>query len=544
MGGAAMALWLLAAALALCLCRSSPTGESCPPQCVCETRPWYTPQSVYHQAKTVDCNELQLSRVPWGISGDTQVLLLQSNNISAVSAELQSLVNLTELDLSQNHFATVRDIGLSNLSQLITLYLEENQVKELPDFGLKDLASLEELYINHNQISTIGPQAFAGLGSLLRLHLNSNRLVSIDSRWFESLPSLEILMIGENPILDLQDRNFHPLSKLHSLVLAGMGLRDVPAGAFEGLDYLESLSFFDNRLPAVPKEALRVLPNLKFLDLNKNPVGRVQEGDFRDFLHLEELSLNNMEELVAIERGAFANLPEMAKLEIRNNPRLSYIDRSAFLDLAALRTLLISNNDLSLLPRELLAAFPSLDELSLHSNPLRCDCLPTWAALVGNQSTLRLLETQITLYTAKVPVDIQEYNLTHLLPSTQYEVCLTVSAPSEQHSQRSCINVTTKEAAFAVEMVPERSSVALAAVMGSMFAICIMGLLVFYMGRRMRQKACHHSLKKYMQHATSIPLNELYPPLINLWESEAEKEKECALDTHNPQIDTSKTYMW
>ncbi|KAJ8257758.1 hypothetical protein GJAV_G00189370 [Gymnothorax javanicus] len=733
---------LQSSVLLLALCHCSLAGTFCPAQCVCETRPWYTPQSVYHQAKTVDCNELHLSRVPSNISGDTQVLLLQSNNISHVTVELQSLVNLTELDLSQNHFAQIQDVGLNNMTQLITLYLEENQVKDLPDFCLKDLGSLEELYINHNQISSIGPKAFSGLGNLLRLHLNSNRLVAIDSRWFESLPNLEILMIGENPIVGLQDMNFQPLTKLHSLVLAGMGLTDVPPGAFQGLDYLESLSFFDNRLTSVPKDALRILTNLKFLDLNKNPISRVQEGDFQDFPHLEELSLNNMEELVAVERGAFTNLPEISKLEIRNNPRLSYIDRAAFSDVSALRTLLVSNNDLSLLPRELFTSFPNLDELSLHSNPLRCDCLSTWWPVLGNQSTLRLLETQTTLcafpphltgrplqevvatswnfasntclplislhtfpphlnvsvgealtlhcwagadptpqfywvtptgdkvtseidlpamndgnvakkhrlqdqgaleilhvgpedeglytcvawnvdgadtrsvtvhvdkndwhgagrgsgeslgnltgafvvlakiihsqsvvlewkifpsvsssleasqpkwasaimkidnpqisYTANVPVDVQEYNLTHLLPSTEYQVCLTMSG-LEHQVQRSCINVTTKEASFAVEMVAQPTNVALAAVMGSMFAICIMALLVFYMGRRMKQKSCHHSLKKYMQHATSIPLNELYPPLINLWESETEKEKEGPIDPQSSQIDTSKTYMW
>lgn len=735
---------LLAVCFMLAACRCSLAIPFCPAQCVCETRPWYTPQSVYHQAKTVDCNELHLSRIPWNISIDTQVLLLQSNNISRVTTELQSLVNLTELDLSQNHFTQIQDVGLSNLTQLVTLYLEENQIKELPDMCLKDLVSLEELYINHNQISSIGPNAFSGLGNLLRLHLNSNKLVAIDSHWFESLPNLEILMIGENPILGLQDMNFHPLSKLHSLVLAGMGLREIPEDAFQGLEYLESLSFFDNKLTAVPKKALRVLPSLKFLDLNKNPIVRIQEGDFRDFPHLEELSLNNMDELVAVEKGAFSNLPQMAKLELYNNPHLFFIDRAAFLKMRGLRTLLIHNNDLTLLPHDILSAFPSLDEISLHSNPLRCDCLANWGPVLGNQSSLKVLEPQITLcaspphlvgqslqevvsaswngasntclplisqhafppllnvtlgqllilncwavadpapqfywvtptgdkvtseavspssnegggmtkkhrmqeqgaleilhvepedaglytcvawnaegadtrsvsvyvdrsnwhggrsigghhgvvnttgclvilakivhaqsvvlewklhpspissnhelaqpkwlsatvkidnpqisYTAMVPVDVQEYNLTHLLPSTEYQVCLTM-AGTEQ-TQHSCINVTTKEASFAVEMVAQPANVALAAVMGSMFAICIMALLVFYMGRRMKQKSCHHSLKKYMQHTTSIPLNELYPPLINLWENETEKEKEGTADPQNSQIDTSKTYMW
>ncbi|KAM8754664.1 leucine-rich repeat neuronal protein 1 [Acanthopagrus schlegelii] len=782
----------------------------CPLQCVCETRPWYTPQSVYHQARTVDCNELHLRRVPANMSSDTQVLLLQSNNISSITTELQSLMNLTELDLSQNHFTQVSSMGLSSLGRLVTLYLEENHIEELEDFSLRNLSSLEELYINHNRISSIGPKAFAGLSNLLRLHLNSNRLVAIDSRWFESLPSLEILMIGENPILGLEEKNFLPLSRLHSLVLAGMGLASVPAAAFLGLDYLESLSFYDNRLRSVPRDALSMLPNLKFLDLNRNPISRVQQGDFQNLPHLEELSLNNMEELLMVERAAFHNLPELAKLELCSNPRLSYIDPQAFSDLSSLRTLLLHSNQLSLLSGDLLSSLSSLEELSLHSNPLRCDCLSSWGPHLGNQSHLKMLESSITLcsspphligrelqevvavswggtegggtnsclphisphafpaamnvtaeqpitlecwadadpapqfywvtptgdkvsseamaapivseegrgltrkkkkhrvsepgalviehaepsdagvytcvawnmegadtksvsvfvdphgsvgwwsgggrrwgvepsreqpwlgnssgaaaslvvlakvvhaqsvvlewklfpsggtssvgqnqqdsplplprwisatvhidnsqisYTAKVPVDVQEYNLTHLLPATEYHVCLTVSssplspvspssfpsssptpiAPSSPSSpvHTTCLNVTTKEAGFSVEMVASRrSSVALAAVMGSMFALSIMALLVVYMGRRVQQhKSCGHSLKKYIQNATSIPLNELYPPLITLWESEAEKDKDDkeeedreaggrGEEAGGSQIDTTKTYMW
>jgi len=96
-----------------------------------------------------------------------------------------------------------------------------------------------------------------------------------------------------------------------------------------------------------------------------------------------------------------------------------------------------------------------------------------------------------------------------------------------------------------VELVASRrSSVALAAVMGSMFALSIMALLVVYMGRRVQQhETCGHSLKKYMQHATSIPLSDLDPPLITLWESEAEKDKE-EREAGGGHIDTTKTYMW
>ncbi|KAM8829416.1 LOW QUALITY PROTEIN: leucine-rich repeat neuronal protein 1-like [Synchiropus picturatus] len=757
-------------------------AAQCPLQCVCETRPWYTPQSIYHQARTVDCNELHLQRVPANLSDDTQVLLLQSNNISSITTELQSLVNLTELDLSQNHLKRVGSMGLQSLGRLVTLYLEENLIQELEDFSLRNLSSLEELYVNHNQISSIGAEAFSGLSSLLRLHLNSNRLVAIDSRWFESLPSLEILMIGENPILGLEEKNFLPLSRLHSLVLAGMGLASVPGAAFQGLDYLESLSFFDNHLRSVPRDALSVLPNLKFLDLNKNPISKIQKGDFRNLQHLEELSLNNMEQLLMVEPASFQNLPELVKLELCNNPELSYVDPQAFSNVPSLRTLLLHNNQLALVSGSLLSTLSALEEISLHSNPLRCDCLSSWAPHFGNRSHVKLLEPSVTLcsspphligqelqqvasgggwsdsrsgdsclphisanilppvvnvsagqpvtlecwadaepapqfywvtptgqkvsaepqaaaiiteegrglsrkrkkprlsesgalviehtdksdtgvytcvawtvegadtkrvsvfvdsagvgwsgrgkswwadsssgddslvvqakvvhsqsvvlewnwsagsdqhlqeavaaasqwtsavmhidnthisYTTQVPVDVQEYNLTHLLPATEYHVCLTVtsspvspvfpltaSPPPAGAVHTSCLNVTTKEAGFSVELVASRrSSVALAAVMGSMFALSIMALLVVYMGRRVKQhKTCGHSLKKYMQHATSIPLNELYPPLITLWESEAEKDKDDKEEEQEAgaqeeaaeggHIDTSKTYMW
>uniref|UniRef100_A0A3Q3G3W6 Si:ch211-180f4.1 n=1 Tax=Labrus bergylta TaxID=56723 RepID=A0A3Q3G3W6_9LABR len=520
----------------------------------------------------------------------------------------------------------------------------------------RNLSSLEELYMNHNRISSIGPKAFADPDDRREPHPGSGG---------------EELHASVPPPQPGSGRD---------------GTGSVPSAAFLGLDYLESLSFYDNRL--------RWVRGL-FLDLNRNPISRVQQGDFQNLQHLEELSLNNMDELLMI-----------AKLEICSNPRLSYIDPLAFSDLSSLRTLLLHSNQLGLLSGDLLSSLPALEEVSLHSNPLRCDCLSSWGPHLGNQSHLKLLESSITVcsspphligkelqevvaqswgaggansclphisphafppamnvsagqpitlecwadadpapqfywvtptgdkvrqadaqvmkgadtksvsvfvdsqgsfgswsgggswwgvvhaqsvvlewklypsrgpspmgqiqqdaplplprwtsatvhidnpqisYTAKVPVDVQEYNLTHLLPATEYHVCLTVSSSSPNPTSSSspsspvhtsCLNVTTKEAGFSVEMVASRrSSVALAAVMGSMFALSIMALLVVYMGRRVQQhKSCGHSLKKYMQHATSIPLNELYPPLITLWESEEE--------AGGSQIDTTKTYMW
>ncbi|XP_074487425.1 leucine-rich repeat neuronal protein 2 [Sebastes fasciatus] len=359
-----------------------PWHVSCPVRCVCQIKPWFSPDSVYHEAPTVDCNDLLLTKLPLPIPPNTHTLRLQSNLLSELNtAVLHGLANLTDLDLSQNRFSRVRTITQSSsLPSLLSLHLEENHLSHLPEASFSSLPALQELFLSHNNLHSIAPGAFIGLDSLLRLHINNNRLTTVDPRWFRALPRLEVLMLGGNPVEALPERGFVALISLRSLVLGGMGLRGLAEKALEGLEELESLSFYDNLLTKVPTQALMRVPGLKFLDLNKNRIKLIETGDFRDMVHLKELGLNNMEELVSIERAALDNLPELTKLEITNNPRLSYIHPQAFLQLSRLESLMLNSNSLSALHQHIMLSLPSLQEVSLHSNPLRCDCLFHWAA--------------------------------------------------------------------------------------------------------------------------------------------------------------------
>lgn len=404
---------------------ASEGASRCPNRCRCEIRPWFSPSSIYTEAATVDCNDLGLSALPEILPSDTQVLLLQTNNIVTVEKTLGYLTNLTEIDLSQNNISSVGHVCLGYLPLLLSLHMEENWIQELSDSRLASLPNLQEFYINHNLISSISPGAFGGLSMLQRLHLNSNRLSNVNSLWFQPLPNLEILMLGENPILELSDMNFKPLINLRSLVLARMNLTEIPDNALVGLDNLESISFFDNLLSSVPRMVLAKVRNLKFLDLNKNPIERIKRGDFMDMLHLKELGINSMPELVSIDSFALNNLPELTKIEASHNPRLSYIHPRAFHKLPKLETLMLNSNALSAIHRSTVEALPNLREVSLHGNPIRCDCVIRWVNM--NRTDVRFMEPDSLFCTEPPEYQGQHVRQVHFREMT--EICLPLISP-------------------------------------------------------------------------------------------------------------------
>lgn len=399
--------------------------EACFKLCKCGIKPWFSHSSFYFEASTVDCNDLGLVLVPETLPLDTQVLLLQSNNIGTINKPLDYMLNLTELNLSQNNISSLGDVQLGKLAQLLSLHLEENLITNLYDNSLVHLPSLQELYINHNLVSEISFLAFHGLGNLLRLHLNSNHLQVIQQEWFHPLKQLEILIIGDNPVIRIQEMNFKPLRNLRSLVLARMNLTEIPKDALVGMDTLESISFYENKFAKVPREALQKLKSLKFLDLNKNPIERLIQDDFADVIHLKELGINSMPELISIDSFAVTNLPELTKIEATNNPRLSYIHPHAFYNLPRLETLMLNNNAIRALHGITIESLPSLQEVSLHSNPIHCDCVVRWINM--NKTKLRFMESDALVCSG--PPEFEGRNVRHVHFREMMDTCLPVISP-------------------------------------------------------------------------------------------------------------------
>ncbi|NXT03621.1 LRRN3 protein, partial [Jacana jacana] len=212
---------------------------------------------------------------------------------------------------------------------------------------------------------------------------------------------------------------------LRSLVLAGINLTEIPDNALVGLDNLESISFYDNRFVRVPHVAIQKATNLKFLDLNKNPINRIRRGDFSNMLHLKELGINNMPELISIDSLAVDNLPDLRKIEATNNPRLSYIHPNAFYRLPKLESLMLNSNALSALYRSTIESLPNLKEVSIHSNPIRCDCVIRWINM--NKTNIRFMEPE-SLFCVDPP-EFQGQNVRQIHFREMMEICLPLIAP-------------------------------------------------------------------------------------------------------------------
>ena len=103
---------------------------------------------------------------------------------------LKSLINLKELDLSENLITEIQ--GLETLVRLEWLFLSYNQITTIQ--GLESLIQLKRLDLAYNQITTI-----QGLETLVRLeglYLSNNQITTIQG--LDTLIQLQSIRIDDN----------------------------------------------------------------------------------------------------------------------------------------------------------------------------------------------------------------------------------------------------------------------------------------------------------------------------------------------------------
>ncbi|CAH0578967.1 unnamed protein product [Chrysodeixis includens] len=216
------------------------------------------------------------------------------------------LVNLTELDLSNNYIASYRESDVRRLGNLRVLDLARNRFTSLQPAMWTSLSRLSSLDVSHNPIVRVSRAAFEGLDHLLRLRMDHLRqleaieprafkpLISLRSLWLESLPvtgrvdvsfadiaactlGLETLEVYvRESVLDSQLRGMRT-PKLRVMSVRGALLRHVSELAFSSLGRQRALTLrlTGTGLRVLPPGLLRPLARVPHLalDLSDNQLG-------------------------------------------------------------------------------------------------------------------------------------------------------------------------------------------------------------------------------------------------------------------------------
>jgi Leucine-rich repeat (LRR) protein len=165
-----------------------------------------------------------------------------SRTVSNLPPNMEELVNLTDLDLSENEITEIPP-ALTGLLALRRLNLSDNKISAVP-VAVAKWTCLESLNLSRNQLTVISTDLCA-LTTLRRLFVNNNLLAE------SALPSA-----------------IQGLSSLETLQASNNALTDIPVELFR-CKKITQLMLHNNKLKTLPEE-VHSLPNLKDLKVNGN----------------------------------------------------------------------------------------------------------------------------------------------------------------------------------------------------------------------------------------------------------------------------------
>uniref|UniRef100_A0A668V5U0 Leucine-rich repeat, immunoglobulin-like domain and transmembrane domain-containing protein 1 n=1 Tax=Oreochromis aureus TaxID=47969 RepID=A0A668V5U0_OREAU len=183
-----------------------PPVSACPSQCSC----FYHNLSDGSKARSVICNDPDISLVPVGFPVDTSKLRIEKTSIQRIPSEaFNYLSNLEFLWMSFNTLSALNPDSFRGLYNLEELRLDGNALTAFPWESLMDMPSLRLLDLHNNQLTSLPAEATTYIKNLTYLDLSSNSLVTLPaevlSNWLSTFnfhhPSLVPLPLGlhDNP---------------------------------------------------------------------------------------------------------------------------------------------------------------------------------------------------------------------------------------------------------------------------------------------------------------------------------------------------------
>ncbi|XP_061084676.1 leucine-rich repeat, immunoglobulin-like domain and transmembrane domain-containing protein 1 [Conger conger] len=180
--------------------------SSCPSQCSC----FYHNLSDGSKARSVICNDPEISLVPANFPADSSKLRIEKTAIKRIPSEaFYYLSNLECLWMSFNSLSKLNTDSFRGLYSLEELRLDGNSLTSFPWESLTDMPRLRLLDLHNNQMTSIPTEATVYIRNLTYLDLSSNNLVTLPSEvlssWLSVKPtqsvdtSKMILGLHDNP---------------------------------------------------------------------------------------------------------------------------------------------------------------------------------------------------------------------------------------------------------------------------------------------------------------------------------------------------------
>uniref|UniRef100_A0A8C1S658 Leucine-rich repeat, immunoglobulin-like domain and transmembrane domain-containing protein 1 n=1 Tax=Cyprinus carpio TaxID=7962 RepID=A0A8C1S658_CYPCA len=228
--------------LLLASCGIPLSRSTCPSQCSC----FYHNLSDGSRARSVICNDPEISLVPATFPGDTSKLRIEKTAIKRIPSETFSyLSNLEFLWMSFNVLSSLSSDSFRGLYSLEELRLDGNSLNSFPWESLMDMPSLRLLDIHNNQLSSVPSVAASYMKNLTYLDLSSNNLLTVPSEVLSTWLTVKPIQGAESSkiILGLHDNPWLCDCRLYDLV------------QFQKSPSL-SVAFIDTRLRCADPESL------------------------------------------------------------------------------------------------------------------------------------------------------------------------------------------------------------------------------------------------------------------------------------------------
>ena len=364
------------------------------------------------------CRTRQLLSIPVGVStaalvlhmeggpGETLFTLLDRSNFTSLrrlrhlalpgcgidsihDAAFSELAVLRRLELRDNRLRTLTEDMFAGMAELEYLDLSRNPIQRLHNFALRGLSAQTLAFGDNPTLGHVACKAFAG-ARVRNLILNRCNLSSICSSTFRTMrETLQEVHVTRNlQPLHVADDVFDGMT-LNAVTFSENGIVDV--------DFLERLSVQHMRLDGNPLNELDMedfvdLKNTRTLALNNTRITHLKRNDLSDLKNIETLNLSG-NRLTSFRASDFTNNDHLVTLDLSSN-RIYEFDGDFDDVLPNLEVLLLSGNDITTLPETVEPLFSRLRIVTLHDNPLHCNCEWRWFAVWTDRHRDAVPETE------------------------------------------------------------------------------------------------------------------------------------------------------